>query len=70
MKPSEIRLMPVEEIKSKLATARNDYMDMRFQVVSGQLQDTSKLKQARRLIALFETILREKELAGNLEGEA
>jgi large subunit ribosomal protein L29 len=62
--------MPVEEIKSKLSTARNDYMDMRFQVVSGQLQDTSKLKQARRLIALFETILREKELAGNLEGEA
>ncbi len=70
MKPSEIRLMPVEEIKNKLSTARNDYMDMRFQVVSGQLQDTSKLKQARRLIALFETILREKELAGNLEGEA
>ena len=70
MKPSEIRLMPVEEIKNKLSTARNDYMDMRFQVVSGQLQDTSKLKQARRLIALFETILREKELDGNLEGEA
>ena len=70
MKPSEIRLMPVEEIKNKMATARNDYMDIRFQVVSGQLQDTSKLKQARRLIALFETILREKELAGNLEGEA
>ena len=70
MKASEIRLMPIEEIKNNLAEARNTYMDMRFQVVSGQLQDTSKLKQARRLIALYETVLREKELAENLEGEA
>lgn len=70
MKSSDIRLMAVEEIRSKLLDARNDYMDLRFQVVSGQLQDTSKLKQSRRLVAQFETILREKQLAENVEGEA
>lgn len=70
MKTSEIRLMSPEEIRSKLVNSRNDYMDLRFQVVSGQLQDTSKLKQARRLIARFESILREKQLAENVEGEA
>ncbi|MBM3137089.1 MAG: 50S ribosomal protein L29 [Chloroflexi bacterium] len=70
MKTSEIRLMSSEEIKGKLVDTRNDYMDLRFQIVSGQLQDTSKLKQTRRLIAQYETILREKQLAEKVEGEA
>jgi len=70
MKTSEIRLMSAEEIQGRLLDTRNDYMDLRFQVVSGQLQDTSKLKQIRRLIAQYETILREKQLAENIEGEA
>jgi large subunit ribosomal protein L29 len=61
--------MSSEEIKGKLVDTRNDYMDLRFQVVSGQLQDTSKLKQSRRLIAQYESILREKQLAENVEGE-
>ena len=38
-------------------------MNLRFQVVSGQLTDTSRLKQSRRLIAQYETILHEVELA-------
>jgi large subunit ribosomal protein L29 len=62
--------MSPEEIRSKLVQTRNDYMDLRFQVVSGQLVDTSKLKQTRRLIAQYETILREKELEEMIEGEA
>jgi large subunit ribosomal protein L29 len=70
MKSSQIRLMSTEEIKSSLVQVRNDYMDLRFQTVSGQLQDTSKLKQTRRLIAQYETILREKQLEEMGEGEA
>jgi large subunit ribosomal protein L29 len=68
MKISEIRTMSEEELQSKLLEARNEYMTLRFQIVSGQLTDTSKLKQARREIAQFETILREKELSINMEG--
>ena len=70
MKTSEIKLMGIDEIKSKLLEARNDYMTLRFQAVSGQLTDTSKLKIARRLISRYETILREKEMAADLEGAA
>ena len=69
MKTSEIRLMNEEEIKSKLVEARNEYMTLRFQTVSGQLTDTGKLKVSRREIAQYETILREKELGLNLEGK-
>ncbi len=70
MKTSEIKLMGIDEIKSKVLEARNEYMTLRFQVVSGQLTDTSKLKIARRLISRYETILREKQMAADLEGEA
>jgi large subunit ribosomal protein L29 len=68
MKTSEIRLLSTEEIKTKLADAQNELMNFRFQVVTGQLTDTSRLKATRRQIALFETILRERELGKNLEG--
>ncbi|MCJ7518887.1 MAG: 50S ribosomal protein L29 [Anaerolineaceae bacterium] len=70
MKTSEIRLMGIDEIKSKLLETRNEYMTLRFQVVSGQLTDTSKLKNSRRLISRYETILREKQIVADLEGAA
>ena len=70
MKSSEIKLMGIDEIKSKLLEARNEYMTLRFQVVSDQLTDTSKLKTARRLISRYETFLREKQMAVDMEGAA
>lgn len=63
MNPSEMRLLSVEELRSKLADARQEMMNLRFQVVTGQLTDTSRLKQIRRSIAQFETIMREQGLA-------
>jgi large subunit ribosomal protein L29 len=70
MKASEIRLMAIEEIQSKIMDTRKEYMTLRFQLVSGQLTNTSKLKEIKRLIAQYETILREKQLETEAEGEA
>jgi large subunit ribosomal protein L29 len=69
MKTSEVRLLSTEEINTKLADARNELMNFRFQVVTGQLTDTSRLKIMRRQIAVFETVLRQRELGINVEGE-
>ena len=69
MKLSEMRLLSVEEMKTKLADARQELMNLRFQVVNGQLTDTSRLKATRRLIAQYETLLREREIAGTKEGD-
>jgi large subunit ribosomal protein L29 len=63
MKPSEMRLLSIEELQSKLGDARQELMNLRFQIVTGQLTDTSRLKVSRRLIARYETLLRERELA-------
>jgi len=69
MKLSEIRLLSVQEIKTRLADARQELMNLRFQMVTGQLTDTSRLAQMRREIARFETILRERSLTTAKEGE-
>jgi large subunit ribosomal protein L29 len=68
MKTSELRLLTTDELKTKLADARNELMNLRFQVVTGQLTDTSRLKIIRREIAVYETIIREQELGTVSEG--
>jgi len=68
MKSSEIRALKVEEIQSKLADSREELMKLRFQQVTGQLTDSSRLRIVRRDVARMETILREQKAA--MEGEA
>jgi large subunit ribosomal protein L29 len=69
MKIAEIRLLSTDELKVKLQDARQELMNLRFQIVMGQQSDTSRLKAARRSIAQFETILHERTLAETVEGE-
>lgn len=68
MKPSEIRDLKIEEIESKLADARNELMNLRFQQVTGQLTDASRLRILRRDIARMMTIANERKT--EVEGEA
>ncbi|MBI2332008.1 MAG: 50S ribosomal protein L29 [Chloroflexi bacterium] len=59
MKPAEIRKLAPEEIRSKISDARDELMKLRFQQVSGQLTDASRLNILRKDIARMETILAE-----------
>lgn len=68
MKMSEIRLLGDTELKSKLTDTRQELMNLRFQIITGQLTDTSRLKQTRRLVAKYETILHERDLGIGQEG--
>jgi large subunit ribosomal protein L29 len=63
MKSSEIRALSAEEIKAKMADTREELMKLRFQQVTGQLTDTSRMRILRRTIARLETILRDKVAA-------
>ncbi len=60
MKAKEVRELSTEEIKTKLMNTRQELMNLRFQMVTGQLTDTSRFKEARRDIARFETVLNER----------
>jgi len=46
-----------------LMDARHELLNLRFQTITGQLTDTSRIRFVRRDIARMETILREKQLA-------
>ncbi len=63
MKLSEMRLLSVEELKSKVADAHQELMNLRFQLVQGQLSDTNRYSYTRKEIARFETLIRERELS-------
>ncbi|NWG05371.1 MAG: 50S ribosomal protein L29 [Chloroflexi bacterium] len=70
VKASELRNLKSGEIETKLSDARDELMKLRFQQVTGQLTDTSRLRILRREIARMETILRELAAAEVVEGEA
>ena len=64
MNNKELRELSTEEIKNKLMDSRQELMNLRFQMVTGQLTDTSRFKITRRLIARLETILAQRERSG------
>lgn len=61
-KIEDVRKMALEEIRTKLADSRDEMLKLRFQQVTGQLTDTSRLKILRRDIARMETVLRQSQL--------
>jgi len=70
MKASEIRKLSIGEIETKLSDAREELMKLRFQQVTGQLTDTSRMRFVRRDIARMSTIIKELEAEADVEGEA
>jgi large subunit ribosomal protein L29 len=69
MKAKEIRDMQVEQIRSKLSDTREELMKLRFQQVTGQLTDSSRLRMLRRDIARMETILNQSLRSEAAKGE-
>jgi large subunit ribosomal protein L29 len=70
MKPSEIREMSTDEILNQLGETREELMNLRFQQATGELVDYNRLRYTRRLIARFQTILKERGSEAVMEGEA
>lgn len=62
MKASEIRALTTAELRTRLDQAYQELFNLRFQVATNQLKDTSGLRRVRRDIARLKTILREREL--------
>jgi len=60
MNAKEVRELSTEEIKTKLINTQQELMNLRFQMVTGQLTDTSRFKVARRDIARLETVLNQR----------
>jgi large subunit ribosomal protein L29 len=61
-KTAELRNMETEELETRLNDTRQELFNLRFQLVTGQLDNSSRISQVRRMVARMETILREREI--------
>ncbi|ANZ95039.1 MULTISPECIES: 50S ribosomal protein L29 [Brochothrix] len=63
MKTKEIRDLSTTEIQSKEKELKEELFNLRFQLATGQLENTARIRQVRKAIARVKTIVRERELA-------
>ena len=63
MELNKIREMSEAELNAELNKMKKDLFNLRFQHVTGQLENPILLRETRRDIARVKTIIREKELA-------
>ena len=63
MELKKMREMTEVELNSVLAKMKKELFNLRFQHVTGQLENPVKMREVKREIARVKTILREKELA-------
>ena len=58
MKAREIRDLTADEITQKLAEAREELFNLRFQHATGALENTARIREVRRDVARLLTVER------------
>ena len=62
MKPAEIRELSAEDLQAKLKEAREELVNLRFQMATSQLDNTARVRQVKKDIARIQTEMRAREL--------
>jgi len=62
VKPADLRDMNYNELQEKLASAKEELFNLRFQVATNQLDNTARLRTVRHEVARIATIMREQEI--------
>lgn len=62
MKAAEIQNLSGEDLQAKLKEARAELFNLRFQMATGQLDNTARIKQVKKDIARIQTEMRDREL--------
>jgi len=63
MNLEKIREMTDLELEAELKKMKNELFNLRFQHVTGQLENPIRMRDLRRDVARVKTVIREKELA-------
>ena len=63
MELKKMREMTEVELNTELGKMKKELFNLRFQHVTGQLENPVKMRELKRDIARVKTIIREKELA-------
>ncbi len=70
MRASDLRDMPDGGLRDHIATAKRDLFGLRMQAATGELDNTARLRQAKRELARALTIARQRGVDPNVKAEA
>ena len=64
MKIDKVRNMSLAELQTEELKLKKELFNLRFQHVTGQLENPLKMKELKRDIARIKTVIKENELKG------
>ena len=64
MKAEDVRAKTDDELKTELAQLAKEVFNLRFQKASGQMENTARMRHARRDFARIKTVLGERARKG------
>ncbi|HDD0491265.1 TPA: 50S ribosomal protein L29 [Staphylococcus aureus] len=62
MKAKEIRDLTTSEIEEQIKSSKEELFNLRFQLATGQLEETARIRTVRKTIACLKTVAREREI--------
>jgi large subunit ribosomal protein L29 len=63
MKIGDVRVMTPDQLNDEILKLKKEQFNLRFQRATGQLENTSRVRQVRRDIARVQTVARQKRAA-------
>ena len=66
-KAVELRELPDDDLYVRIEGAKEELFNLRFQLATGQLDNTARLKELRHDVARLATVLREREIELELD---
>ena len=70
MKLEKVREMTETELNTELKKMKNELFNLRFQHVTGQLENPIKMRDVKKDIARVKTVIREKQIEAEKTQEA
>ncbi|KGM45185.1 large subunit ribosomal protein L29 [Bacillus niacini] len=65
MRANEIKDLTTAEIEQKVKSLKEELFNLRFQLATGQLENTARIREVRKAIARMKTVIREREISVN-----
>lgn len=60
---AELRELADDQLLDQLGESKQELFNLRFQIATGQLENSAQISQVKRNIARINTVLREREIA-------
>jgi large subunit ribosomal protein L29 len=61
-KTAELRELPDEQLLERAESAKEELFNLRFQLATGQLDDSSSIRKVRHEIARIATVMRQRDI--------